>query len=162
METFKVIEGYDNYEISDHGNVRNKKTGRILALYIARGYCQIKLYTDKKTKHFTIHRLVALTFLENLDNKKEVDHMNNNKLDNNLTNLRWVTKSENQHNKKISRNNTSGVKGISLNKRINKWRARIMINNKTVYLGIYRDLIDAENAVKEARIRLHGEYCNHG
>jgi hypothetical protein len=163
MENFKTIEGYDNYEISDHGNVRNKKTGRILALIInCYGYCCVNLCQDKKRKLFYVHRLVAFTFLENHDNKREVDHINHETQNNTVNNLRWATSSQNQHNKKISSNNSSGFKGICFHKLKQKWYARIILNYKSIHIGYFDELSDAEMAIKEARERLHGEYFNHG
>ena len=108
METFKIIEGFENYSVSDHGNVKNNKTGRILKeAFDGGGYVHLTL--DGKSKK--IHRLVAVAFLENPENKKCVDHIENHRSNNNLNNLRWATASENSQNKTIHKNSKSRVKG---------------------------------------------------
>ena len=105
MENWKTIENVTNYEVSDLGQIRNTKTNYILKGRLSKsGYLQVSL-TDKETKkqkNYYIHRLVAIYFLENLDNKREVNHKDGNKLNNNVDNLEWVTPSENQkHRQKI-------------------------------------------------------------
>ena len=94
METFIKIENYNNYSISNLGNVRNDKTGRILKPYIKpSGYKQVQL--GRKTIPQYIHRLVAIAFIPNIENKPQVNHINGNKGDNRIENLEWVTASEN-------------------------------------------------------------------
>ena len=100
MEIWKTIVEAPNYEISTKGNVRNKTNRRILKpqAFGATGYKQVSLKikeTNKFQKRY-IHRLVAQTFIDNPENKREVNHINGDKLDNRLSNLEWVTSSENQ------------------------------------------------------------------
>lgn len=86
-----------------------------------------------------------------------VDHINRNTLDNELANLRIVTKQENCINRGTNFNNTSGVKGVTWNKREDKWMAFIHINNNFKNLGYYDDLEKAKEARKNAeQIRLMG------
>jgi len=101
MNTFKVIEGYPNYSIDMEGNVQNNKTSRILTPYLFSGYLQVKLYnTEGKRKHCNIHRLLAITFIPNDDiSKNVIDHIDRNRTNNNILNLRWCTHSENCKNK---------------------------------------------------------------
>ena len=123
--------------MSDHGNIRNDKTGRILKQSHRNGYQMVRLQKDNKTYKNDIHRLVAIAFIDNLDKKKCVDHIDNNIQNNNLINLRWATKSQNSQNRSMSTRNTSGVKGVSWNKNTNKWRADICINGKKIHLGSF-------------------------
>lgn len=96
---WKAIKDATNYEVSNCGQVRNSKTGRILKGRISKsGYLQVSLVNifTKKQKNQYIHRLVAIYFLENPENKREVNHKDGNKLNNDVANLEWVTPSENQ------------------------------------------------------------------
>lgn len=94
METFKKIEEFSNYSVSNLGNVRNDKTVRILKTYTKpSGYMQVQL--GRKTIPQYIHRLVAKAFIPNNDNKPQVNHKNGIKCDNKVENLEWVTASEN-------------------------------------------------------------------
>ena len=70
VETYKKIEGFENYSISDFGNVRNDKTGRILKQSHRNGYQMVRLQKDNKTYKNDIHRLVAIAFIDNLDKKR--------------------------------------------------------------------------------------------
>ena len=103
-ETFKVVTDYINYSVSDLGRVMNNKTGRILKQREDKdGYFRVNLYGFDNIKTVKIHRLVAEAFLENVENKEQVDHIDNNKQNNNVKNLRYVTTSENGMNQKISK-----------------------------------------------------------
>lgn len=101
MEIFKEIIGYENkYYISNYGNIKNSN-GIILKPYrINSGYLCQKLWLNNVSKAFLIHRLVAEYFVDNPENKPNVDHINENRLNNNSNNLRWVTQMENVHNYK--------------------------------------------------------------
>jgi len=97
-EVWKDILNYNNYEVSTFGNVRNKKTGRILKPANRGGYFVVGL-SNKLTKTFSIHRLVAETFIENPKNKLQVNHKDKNGLNNHLSNLEWNTPKENNIHK---------------------------------------------------------------
>jgi len=97
-EEWLTISNYDNYEVSSFGNVRNKKTGRILKPSNRGGYYVVGL-SNKKIKTFQVHRLVAETFIENPENKAHVNHKDKNSLNNNLSNLEWNTPKENNIHK---------------------------------------------------------------
>ena len=110
------IEGYENYLIFEDGIVINSKTGRELKQEKNdRGYMRIALYGEKKT-HFSVHRLVALAYIPNPENKPEVNHINRIRNDNRVENLEWNTPLENKQNMGIFKNNTSGEKNIKKTK----------------------------------------------
>jgi len=98
-EIWKDIKGYEGYyQVSNTGKVKSfhGKNERILSHRINRsGYCQVALSLQNNLKYFVIHRLVALTFIPNPNNKKEVNHKDGNKTNNNIYNLEWATRSEN-------------------------------------------------------------------
>lgn len=100
MEKYLQILEFPNYEVSNLGNVRNIKTRRILKTQISkRGkYSQLNLSKYGKTYAVKVHRLVATTHLDNPNNYLEIDHKDRNKLNNNSSNLRWVTSRVNQEN----------------------------------------------------------------
>ncbi len=128
METWKIIEGFGNYSVSDHGNVKNNKTGRILKNCLnGHGYAQVQLCKDQKRSGLKVHRLVALLFLPNLDGKPMVDHIDNNILNNNINILRWATYSKNQHNRLVNINNKCGHKGVIWHKGNKKWHSQITV-----------------------------------
>jgi len=93
-EEWKDILDYENYEVSNLGNVRNKKTGRILKSYDKGGYAVISL-SKTKGKLFQIHRLVCQAFIPNPENKPQVNHKDKNGLNNNVSNIEWNTVLEN-------------------------------------------------------------------
>lgn len=89
---------YDRFEVSDCGKIRNVKTGTIYKTYENHnGYLQVcvSLGSRKNKKVFRINIAVACTFIPNPENKPEVNHKDGNKLNNNVSNLEWVTSSEN-------------------------------------------------------------------
>ena len=91
---WKTIDQRPNYEVNTKGQVRNKKTGRILKVSRRKdGYCQVML--GRKTVPLYIHRLVAEAFIPNPKKMSQVDHKNGDKSDNKLENLRWSNASLN-------------------------------------------------------------------
>ena len=119
------------------------------------GYVKIKW----KGKMYQAHRLIFAYHHSWLPD--EVDHINGNRADNRIENLRAATKNLNQHNAQRRSDNKSGVKGVHWCERDERWIAIIRHDNKVAFRGYYRDLSAAKIAVQEARKHLHGSFARH-
>lgn len=96
QEEYVDIFGYENYQISNFGNIRNKKSNKIIKSRMKKsGYFDIALSSKNKRKKFLIHRLVAMHFIDNPENKPQVNHIDGNRGNNIYTNLEWSTSKEN-------------------------------------------------------------------
>ena len=158
-EFFLPVDGYDNYFISNHGNIKNSKTNKIMKQKTAKnGYKRIGLSKNGNVKYFLIHRLVSIAFLENPDEKPKVDHIDENKTNNNVKNLRWSTPKENKYNQGKNKNNKSGYKGVCFDKQLNKYKAYININDKSKHLGYYETAEEASKAYETKAKEIHGEF----
>jgi hypothetical protein len=117
LEEYAIIEGNENYAVSNTGKFLNIKSQKHLKQRESEnGYLNVNI----QDKHFKVHRLMAMAYLDNLENKPVVDHIDGNRVNNIITNLRWATKSENSRNSKMKSRNTSGIKGVLMEN--GKWR----------------------------------------
>jgi hypothetical protein len=120
-EQWKNIENFSRYEISSLGNIRNKNTQKYLKLRLNfSGYVQINIINDEnQTKHVHVHRLVGKSFIENVDNKTTIHHINFIRNDNRVENLQWATVIEQNNNKMnqkyIIRHSNNIIWRLSLN-----------------------------------------------
>lgn len=140
MEIWKVMKENKKYEISNFGKVRTIATGRIRKTRISnKGYEQVGIYIEKKLKYLYIHRIVANNFLENINNSKEVNHINENKLDNRVENLEYCDTKYNcnygTRNERILKSKEQTFKSIIqkdiYDNIIKKWNNIIEIKEKT-------------------------------
>lgn len=93
---WNTIPDFPNYEINREGVIRNKTTKHYKKITVGRdGYPKVELYNKGVRKHFKLHRLLAIIFIPNPENKREVNHIDMNKMNYSLDNLEWVTPSEN-------------------------------------------------------------------
>lgn len=126
MEIWKNIKNYEGiYQISNLGKIKNKE--KILKQYVKKGYYTIGLRKNGLRKFYQVHRLVAQAFIENKDNLPQVNHIDENKLNNNVDNLEWCT---------VSYNNCYGTR-----------LKRVYENNKSRKPVVFYDL--KNNVVKE-------------
>ena len=116
-----------------------------------RGYVVARDLGTKKMIY--IHRLIM-----NASEGMEIDHRFHDKNDNRKENLREVTRSQNQMNSRIRKDNASGVIGVSWHRQTSKWRAQIKINGKMIYLGTYINIEDAISARRDAEEKYFGEF----
>jgi hypothetical protein len=119
------------------------------------GYIQITY----QSKLYLAHRLIFLWHHGHLP--RVLDHIDGDKHNNKIENLRAATHSENQFNRKMNSNNKSGYKGVTWNNECKKWQAVVSYQKKHFYLGMYKDIEDAAEAVKLKREELHKEFARH-
>jgi hypothetical protein len=120
------------------------------------GYPRRKVIIGGKQQAVFMHR-----FLMGLvrGDGKEVDHINGNILDNQRKNLRVCSHHQNLINKKLQRNNTSGVRGVSWNKRKEMWQVYIVLNRKKIDLGYFDDLVLAAKRYNQEAKEMFGEFA---
>jgi hypothetical protein len=133
-EEWKQCAKFTNYEVSNLGQVRNAKTGRILKPGCrSGGYVNFGLMLNGKIKTTTAHQLVGLTFIDNPDNKPQINHIDKNKTNNNVSNLEWCTSAENNAHKLLTLT-------VKTNQNLKIWRVDIETNDK----------IELYNSIQEA------------
>ena len=111
-------------------------------------------------KRILTHRIIFFIcngFLPDL-----IDHIDGNRLNNRIENLRVCSLSQNQHNSKTPKHNTSGVKGGSFRKGRNKFQVHIKVHGERKYLGTFKTIEEATAVRIEAANKYHGEFVNHG
>lgn len=151
MATIKISKGY---KVSV-----DKKYLEILSKNKWKANVSKNTVYAEHTKLGSMHRKIME--LEGYDIKgKEVDHKDQNGLNNFISNLRICSHKQNIRNQNKHKNNTSGYKGVSWKKDKNKWTAQIRIdNNKRIFLGYFSNKIDAAKAYNNAAIKYHGEFA---
>ena len=135
----KEIKQYPNYFVTEEGLVFSSKTNKFLKFsYDQQGYQRVGLYIGNyKTKTIKVHRLVAETFIDNIENKKDVNHLDGNKANNKISNLEWCTRSENI--KHAFKNGLSKISENQKNRFIQMTKSQIGANNPAA-----RKLINTE------------------
>lgn len=134
----------------------NQKPGVIVGAKNKGGY----LFAMINGERYSLHRLAWLYFYGRMPHG-DIDHINGVRDDNRIDNLRECSRSKNCMNKKINSNNVSGVKGVGWHAQRGKWRARIMTGYKSVFLGWFDSVEDAEKAIVEARNKMHKDFARH-
>jgi len=129
------VQGYERYMIYEDGRVWSKiGKGKFLKPGVNnKGYYYVNLSNDEKKQSLTIHRLIALHYIPNPENKAEVDHFDRNPLNNDIENLRWTTHAENNCN----RNAYGAIKFKGVSKHRNRFNASTTINGKKKHIGHY-------------------------
>jgi hypothetical protein len=148
MEIWKTIKGFEDYQISNIGNIKSLKFGRELLLKQnknTKGYLCVGLQKNNIRFSKRIHQLVAENFLNHkpCGMIKVVDHINNIKTDNSVNNLRIISNRENSS--KRLKKYSSIYTGVYWHKKAKKWCSIIQINKKNIYLGLFITEIDAYN-----------------
>lgn len=110
-----------------------------------------------------LHRLVMARVLgRDLEPEERIDHVNRDGLDCRRENLRLATHAQNMANRRLFKNNTSGVRGVSWHKAKGKWCARISVNGKRILLGYFDEIEDAKSTYEKAAVKHFGEFYGGG
>jgi len=109
-------------------------------------------------KHYLAH-ILAYIYMTGKNPDKDIDHCNGNPSDNCWSNLRLATVTQNNANSKIRRDNTSGFKGVSFQKKAKKWEARIQVNKKKIFLGLFNSAEEAHKAYCESAEKYFGKFA---
>lgn len=137
-EEWKVVEGFDLYEISNMGRLKSKprlrKNGvgiyltreRIMNPSLIKGYPSVVLKQDGKSKRFYVHQLVAMAFIPNPSEKPFINHIDNNPQNNNISNLEWCTPKE----------NSEWMSKQGRNKRTESWLDKLHKSQEKTYKGV--------------------------
>ncbi len=160
-EQWRSISGYINYQVSNLGRIRNSNTGKVLkACELKSGYRNIVLCKDGLTNTQYIHRIVANEFIDNPFDKECVDHIDHDRSNNTVPNLRWVTQGENHMNMTKRSQASSIYKGVYWCKQKHKWHAIIKTNGKQTHIGFYELEKNAAEAYNTKALELFGEFAN--
>jgi hypothetical protein len=163
-EIWRPVPEYESfYQVSNLGRVKRlhkKGTEKILNCVLKKdGYLYADLCSDTTRKKFGVHRLVALAFIPNINNEMFVDHIDMNKVNNNVNNLRWVDRSLNNMNKKAY--GQSGKKYISYYEKRNKYSVEIKrYNIKKQFSSLLEALVFRNNKINELNINFNINYDN--
>jgi hypothetical protein len=148
MTDWRDILGYEGlYKISSVGVVASVSSKKERKYKIKEGYAVIALSKSGKQKTHPVHRLLYEAFIGKIPEDLVIDHIDRNRLNNSLSNLRLVTQDVNAKNR--------DGKGIKLDKRSGKWEARIRVNKKYIHLGTFDNKSDARSAYIIAKEKYH-------
>ena len=155
MEFYDLKDYEGLYQINKNGEIKSKRKNIIMKPTINdKGYLNISLRKDKQKKQYYIHRLLAIQFIDNPNEYKIVDHIDNNKLNNDLENLRWISHSGNCRNR--IPHGSSKYLGVYWYKKSKKWMAQITIDGKRKYLGLFTN----EEEASECYQKVYNEIMN--
>ena len=164
-EIYREVDWIPGFEglvaVSNKGNVVRLKDGKVLTLKPnSNGYISVCLCKDGKKTNVRVHRLVAHAFVVNPDvtTKHDIDHIDNVRTNNDVSNLRWVTRQENLRNTSKKAGASSKYIGVCWYANGNKWRAQASVDYKVHHIGYYDNEEEAAHA-RDAWVRQHGGSC---
>ena len=156
LEYAKHFEYRDGNLYWRHDRGSKKCKGKMAGTLVAKGYLRVRV--RELGGAILVHRIVFAMHQGHLP--AEVDHINGNKLDNRIENLREVSRSQNRMNTVGSGQNKSGCKNVYFYR--NKWGVRLVVNKKSLFIGVFENLELADLVAHAAREKYHGDYANHG
>lgn len=173
------LNGYESkYKITNDGRVYSEYLGDFIKPYYSKGgYVRVKLNYGDRSKKVMMHRLVAMAFIPNPDNKPQVDHINRNRADNRVENLQWVTAQENSQ-LAVERGSKDSMKYIFINKKTGeimeftnrhqmlkkfgkfclRYLRQIVTGVRTPMSGMFADYDIIREPLKPQRLSPSGEY----
>lgn len=135
---------------------RNTKKGDVAGYIGDKGYWITRIKNRAERNHRIIFAIYHGYFPQN------IDHKDGNRSNNRIENLRAATIGQNHRNRGLQKNNTSGIKGVSWDKRRGKWVASVCTKGKQQKLGLFDNICEARDAAENYRDVMHGEFANHG
>lgn len=167
------IPNYPNYAATKNGQIYSIKNQLFLKNTKKQNkYFIVSMHQNGKQKTEYVHRLIALTFIPNKQNKPQINHINGIKTDNRVENLEWATSKENMHHARTNgllipvstntrgnkrKDNKSGFVGVNFYKKLNKFRSYILVNRKQFHLGYFETAEEAAKSYDQASLKYHGE-----
>ncbi len=151
LERFEYRDGdlYLKYGVWGHS------VGQKIGSLDKRGYIK----TTYKKKPHLVHRLIFM--MHHGFFPLQVDHVNNDRTDNRIENLRAATPSENLRNRPMSKSNKSGVKNVHWLAKNKQWIVNLTVDRKRLFIGGFKDLEAADLVAQLAREKYHGEFARH-
>lgn len=160
MLTQELVQELFSYESGNLIRIKkvsnNTNIGDVVGSIGGRGYRMVYI----NNKNYALHRVLFLHQKGYLP--ESIDHIDCNPLNNKIENLRGCTKGQNSQNTIIRKDNESGVKCVYWHKASRKWVAGIRSNGSYSHLGCFDDIDVAKQVLSIERLRLHGEFANHG
>ena len=146
-EVFKDIPNYNGfYQVSNLGRVISTRYNRILKFDNSSGYSRVTLSLKNNFKRFSVHRLVALMFIDNTLNKPQVNHIDENKNNNNFTNLEYISH-RNNISYSATKKSITGVNGVHWIEAMKRYQCSVFYKGKKVYLGSTKEIEVAKEKV---------------
>ena len=167
-ELWKDVDGFSNYQISNHGRIKNSKTQRIKQILNNGGFDYVNLTQNGSATYHKIHHLVAKTFLTNDKKLPYVDHIDGDISNNHVSNLKWTSECHSKREVSQRVNNSSGYRGVAWCNHANKWRVQKFIEGKQRHVGYFDTKEDGAKAFDRyvlddnpKKIRTNFEYPEH-
>jgi len=135
-------------------NVSNKKENSIAGGLVNTGYRRVMIHN----KSYAVHRVIWEILKGPILDGYQIDHINHNRADNRIENLRLATNKQNNQNKSVRKDSETKIKGVYWRQDTKKYRAKIKINGKENHLGYFDTSEEASIAYQEASKKLHGEF----
>ena len=149
VETFIKIDNFEKYEVSNLGKVRNIKSGIIIKPWLDKyGYLRHCLYGRDKRKILLLHRIIATAFIDNPKGKPCVNHIDENKTNNDLSNLEWCT---------VRENNIHGTRTKRAAEKFFKEVVQLDLNDNV--LNVFKSMTQAERETGVSRRNI-SKCCN--